>query len=279
MQEGSLSNGTSGEADVSVLDEKKPDLTEKEAKEVNVVLGWYTTEFGIDGSRDKNIEIAAKSIKGVYVKPGESFSYNQATGARSKENGYQEAPVIINGKLEPGIGGGVCQVSTTLFNAALLSGLEITQRANHYSPIHYAPIGRDATVAEGIIDFAFHNDLKHGVYLYSDYTPGSVTIYILGNREDKPSYVDISTDKNDVIPNKTKTKIDPSQKENKKTDEGHDGRHVVVTQNVKWADGRTYHDTFYSDYDPVDTVITYKSESDRKADEDKAKSEGNDKTE
>lgn len=88
-----------------------------------------------------------------------------------------------------------------------------------------------------------------------------------------------STDKNDVIPNKTKTKIDPSQKENKKTDEGHDGRHVVVTQNVKWADGRTYHDTFYSDYDPVDTVITYKSESDRKADEDKAKSEGNDKTE
>lgn len=80
-----LSNGTSGEADVSVLDEKKPDLTEKEAKEVNVVLGRYTTEFGIDGSRDKNIEIAAKSIKGVYVKPGESFSYNQATGARSKK--------------------------------------------------------------------------------------------------------------------------------------------------------------------------------------------------
>lgn len=116
-------------------------MTKEAAKEINAVLAEYTTTFYPGGNRSRNIEIAANSISGRYIAPGVSFSYNQATGSRSSANGYLEAPVIINGKVEPGTGGGVCQVSTTLFNAVILSGLAVTERTCHYSPASYARSG------------------------------------------------------------------------------------------------------------------------------------------
>ena len=153
-------------------------------------------------------------------------------------------------------------MSTTLFNAVILSGLAVTERTCHYSPASYAPIGRDATVAEGSLDFCFLNHLKHGVYIYAVYEPGAVTVRILGNQEDKPSFVEIAKKSDEVLPFKTVPRIDPSQEEEKKVEEGHEGHNVLVTQSVKWADGRIYHDSFFSDYEPVDTVITYKVKPD-----------------
>lgn len=252
-----LSRGESGKAEIPASEEKFPDMTEEQAKQVNRVLSRYTTEFSLDENRSHNIRIAAEAINGCYVKPGDSFSYNQATGSRSKEKGYLEAPVIINGKLEPGTGGGVCQVSTTLFNAVMLAGLEVTGRSSHFSPVAYVPLGRDATVAEGIIDFLFRNHLKHGIYIYAEYVPGAVTVYILGNEEDIPSSVDIREERNEAVPFREVTRIDPAQKEEKKVEEGEEGRRVRISQNVRWKDGRTYTDTFDSDYEPVDRVITY----------------------
>lgn len=253
-----LTAGETAAIDIPATEETQPSMSEDEAKQVNTVLAKYTTEFYGDPNRSKNIHIAADSLDGVYVKPGADFSYNRTTGPRSKANGYLDAPVIINGKLEPGSGGGVCQVSTTLFNAVLLAGLQVTERTCHFSPISYAPLGRDATVAEGYLDFCFHNDLKHGVYLYTEYAPGSITVFVLGNKEDKPSDVKLTKTQDETVPFKTVTKVDPSQKEDKKVEEGHEGRNVTITQDVKWADGRIYHDTFYSDYEAVDTVVTYK---------------------
>lgn len=253
-----LQQGAAGTMDIPVTEEKDPNLTAEEAKTVNRVLGRYTTYFYPEKNRSKNIELAAHSLNGIYLKPGDLFSYNQATGSRSADNGYLEAPVILNGKLVPGSGGGVCQVSTTLFNAVLLAGLEVTERTCHYSPVSYAPIGRDATVAEGSLDFCFRNHLKHGVYLYTEYAPGSVTVWILGNQEDVPSAVDIAKTKEEILPFKTVTCVDPNQEEDKKEETGHEGHLVTVTQHVTWSDGRTYHDSFYSDYEAVDTVITYK---------------------
>lgn len=252
-----LSRGESGKAEIPAAEEKFPDMTEEQAKQVNRVLSRYTTEFSLDENRSHNIRIAADAISGCYVKPGDSFSYNQATGSRSKEKGYLEAPVIINGKLEPGTGGGVCQVSTTLFNAVMLAGLEVTGRSSHFSPVSYVPLGRDATVAEGIIDFLFRNHLKHGIYIYTEYVPGAVTVYILGNEEDIPSAVDIREEMNESVPFREVIRIDPAQKEDKKVEEGEEGRKVRISQNVRWKDGRTYTDTFDSDYEPVDRVITY----------------------
>ena len=257
-----LKKGESGEVEIPATDIQQPNMTKEAAKEINAVLAEYTTTFYAGGNRSRNIEIAANSISGRYIAPGASFSYNQATGSRSSANGYLEAPVIINGKVEPGTGGGVCQVSTTLFNAVILSGLAVTERTCHYSPASYAPIGRDATVAEGSLDFCFLNHLKHGVYVYAVYEPGAVTVRILGNQEDKPSFVEITQKSDEVLPFKTVTRIDPSQEEEKKVEEGHEGHNVLVTQSVKWADGRIYHDSFFSDYEPIDTVITYKVKPD-----------------
>lgn len=253
-----LSEGKSGTVEIPVAEEKFPDMTDDEAKQVNRILAQYTTEFYPEENRSHNIRISAEAISGCYIKPGDMFSYNQATGSRSKEKGYKEAPVIVNGKLEPGTGGGVCQVSTTLFNAVMLAGLEVTSRSSHFSPVSYAPEGRDATVAEGIIDFCFRNDLKHGVYIYAVYVPGAVTIYILGNEEDVPSFVSIREEKNETIPFREIVKTDPLQKEEKKIEEGSEGRFVRISQNIRWKDGRTWHDTFDSDYEPVDRVITYR---------------------
>lgn len=252
-----LKRGEPGTVDIPVTEEKDPNMTADEAKAINRVLGQYTTYFYPEKNRSKNIELAAHSLNGIYLKPGELFSYNQATGSRSADNGYLEAPVILNGKLVPGSGGGVCQVSTTLFNAVLLAGLEVTERTCHFSPVSYAPIGRDATVAEGSLDFCFRNHLKQGVYIYTEYAPGSVTVWILGNQNDVPSAVDITKTKEEILPFKTVTCVNPDQEEEKKEETGHEGHLVTVTQNVTWADGRTYHDSFYSDYEAVDTIITY----------------------
>lgn len=257
-----LETGKGGSVEIPVSEEKKPNMSDKEAKEINAVLGKYTTHFGGDANRSSNISLAAEKISGTYLKPGGDFSYNRTTGSRSAANGYKEAPVIINGKLEPGSGGGVCQVSSTLFNAVILSGLEVTQRTCHFSPVSYVPLGRDATVAEGVIDFCFRNHLRHGVYIYAEYAPGSVSIWILGNKEDKPSYVDISKTKEETLPFKTVNRVDPAQKEDKKTEEGHEGKNVTIKQSVKWADGRVYNDLFESDYEAVDTVVTYKNKED-----------------
>ncbi len=255
-----VETGHSGSVEIPVSEEKLPAMTKEEAKAIDRVLGQYTTYFTAGGNRSKNIELAAASISGVYVKPGGDFSYNQSTGSRSADNGYLEAPVIINGKLEPGAGGGVCQVSSTLFNAVMLAGLQVTERTCHFSPVAYAPMGRDATVADGYLDFCFRNHLKHGVYVYTVYEPGAVTAYILGNQEDKPSAVDISEVENETLPFETITRIDPSQEEEKKVEEGHEGYNVRINQSVSWADGRVYHDSFYSDYEPVNTIITYKKD-------------------
>ena len=260
VAKGILQTGKSGSVEIPISEEKAPEMTKQEAAAIDTVLGQYTTYFTAGGNRSKNIELAAHSISGIYVKPGGDFSYNQSTGSRSADNGYLEAPVIINGKLEPGAGGGVCQVSSTLFNAVILAGLQVTERTCHFSPVAYAPMGRDATVADGYLDFCFRNHLKSGVYVYTVYEPGAVTAYILGNKNDKPSAVDISEVENETLPFRTVTRIDPSQEEEKKVEEGHEGYNVRINQSVSWADGRTYHDSFYSDYEPVDTIITYKKD-------------------
>ena len=258
----SLQSGEGETIEIPVEKETKPVMSDGESRKINTVLGQYTTHFGPDANRSSNIALACEKVSGIYLKPGDHFSYNQATGARSAANGYKEAPVIINGKLEPGSGGGVCQVSSTLFNAALLSGLEITERTCHFSPVSYVPIGRDATVAEGYLDFCMQNHLKNGIYIYAEYEQGAVTLFILGNKEDKPSSVDLSLIKDETLPFKTVYRTDPSQEEKKKVDEGHEGRNVTLRQSAVWADGRQYTDFFESDYEPVDTVITFKDAKD-----------------
>ncbi|WP_409303062.1 VanW family protein [Peribacillus sp. SCS-155] len=143
------------------------------------VLASYTTSFnGSVVGRSKNIELSARAIDGVILGPGDRFSYNLIVGERSVERGYQKANEIVNKQLVEGIGGGICQTSSTLYNAVERSGLEITELHHHSKPVGYVPIGRDATVSYGGYDFKFTNNKRFPVMINTVYQHGSIQVQI-----------------------------------------------------------------------------------------------------
>ena len=129
-----------------------PTITTEDVKSINTVLGQFSTSFNDYSTRGSNICVAAKSTSDRLIMPSETFSYNNSTGARTWSNGYKTAKVIVGGRYVNGEGGGVCQVSTTIYNAALISGLDIVEVHNHTYPSHYVAKGRDAAVSYGYID-------------------------------------------------------------------------------------------------------------------------------
>ncbi len=129
-----------------------------------VVIGQCTTTLDdTQVGRRANVALAARVIDGVVVEPGAEFSFNRVVGERTTEAGYVDARVIVDGRNQPGLAGGICQVSSTLYNAALLAGMEITERHAHSRPVPYLPPGRDATVAYGSLDLRFTNPLDFPV--------------------------------------------------------------------------------------------------------------------
>jgi vanW-like protein len=247
-------------------------VTNDDVKPLTAVLGSYTTNFDASNTnRTHNIELASTKISGTLVKPGEVFSFNDVVGERTAEAGYDDAPVIIDGKLVPGIGGGICQVSSTLFNTALLSGMNIIERTPHFEPVSYIPAGRDATVAYGYLDFQFKNPYAHNIYVLSVMNNGELTIYIIGVPEDVPKSVSISVGDRTDIPNQTITKIDPSAKEDS-TEEGHIGFRINTYRTITYGNWVTTTDVFESTYDPVDTIITKKPAAPEPAKKDSPKS-------
>lgn len=141
---------------------KIPALTEKE-----VSVGEATTKIIDTGiNRVNNITIACGSINGISLQPEEEFSFNKIVGKRSKERGYKDAPIIFHGEKSYGVGGGVCQVSTTVYMAALNAGLEITEHHSHSESVAYAP-GTDATVVYGEKDMKFKNNTDDTLYIYT----------------------------------------------------------------------------------------------------------------
>lgn len=265
-----LLSGNEGTVEIPVMAEKGPSMTPEERASINKVLGVYTTHFSQSPNRSKNIQRAANSIDAWIIRPGETFSFNQATGLRTRENGYLDAPVYLDGKLVPDAGGGVCQVSTTLFNSVLLAGLQVTERTCHFGPVAYAPIGRDATVADNSLDFKFKNNLSHAIYVCAAYAPGQITTYILGNEADVPASVSIQETANKTLPNKVVYKADAAQQEDKKVEEGNEGYDVTIAEHITRKDGSAYSDTFRSIYDPVDTIITFKDPNVMEAEKAKA---------
>jgi vancomycin resistance protein YoaR len=145
----------------------QPGRTTREARALGIrgLVGSYETIYGGDANRIHNVQLVARLLDGHLIAPGATFSFNQATGARTADKGFLEAPVIINGEVQTGLGGGVCQVSTTVFNAAYEAGLKITSRTNHALYISHYPLGRDATVDYPDVDLRFVNDTRHWLLL------------------------------------------------------------------------------------------------------------------
>lgn len=152
-------------------------------KQFSKTLASYTTSFDASNTnRSTNVRLATKAINGKIVKPGKTFSFNGTVGERTAAKGYKPAIIFVGGKQETGLGGGVCQVSSTLFNAVLMSNLEIADRHCHSAPISYVPLGRDATVAYGSKDFKFTNNLKTPIKIETSYnSSGSITMKIKAN--------------------------------------------------------------------------------------------------
>jgi Uncharacterized vancomycin resistance protein len=155
-------------------------------------IGQYATYFNAHNkNRAKNIALAAKSINNHVVFPGERFSFNQTVGRRDSSKGYVRAPIIVRGELSEGIGGGICQVSSTLFNAADRAGMKILERYSHSRNVPYVLPGRDATVSWGGPDFAFSNPYNQPILIRAFAGPGSlyVSIYSSEQLEHSPRHV------------------------------------------------------------------------------------------
>ncbi len=147
------------------------------------VIGEFSTKFAVqETNRSANLTAAAKALDRQIIQPGATFSFNKTVGPRETENGYKEAYIIINGEYVKGTGGGVCQVSSTLYNAVLLSNLDVVERRPHDVAVSYVPPGLDATVNYPNVDFKFKNNTANLVYLRTDVNSGVLTIRLYGKK-------------------------------------------------------------------------------------------------
>ncbi|SCG76541.1 Vancomycin resistance protein YoaR, contains peptidoglycan-binding and VanW domains [Micromonospora humi] len=159
-----------------------PELTEAKLAELGIKerVSTFTTRFtgGLSSPRSQNIVQAAKDVDGTIVKPGETFSLNAHTGERGYDQGYQDAPTIVNGKLVPGVGGGVSQFTTTLFNATYYAGMKDVEHKPHSFYFSRYPAVIESTIYWPQLDFKFRNDTPHGVLIDTSYTGSSITVSI-----------------------------------------------------------------------------------------------------
>lgn len=175
----------------AVVTEPKNTTAEMTERLYKDVLGSYSTYFGSSSaSRANNVRLAASRIDGTELMPGEEFSYDKTILPRTYANGYSEAGVYVGNKVESGMGGGICQPSSTLYAAALYANLEILERHNHSLPVSYLPAGLDATIAEGYLDLRLRNNSDYPVKISAVTEGGTITFKILGYNTDNTS-VDI----------------------------------------------------------------------------------------
>ena len=195
-------------------------------------LGYFTTRYDAGNlSRTTNLAIATRKINEYVVQPGEVFSYNKVVGKRSVEAGYKEAAIYTSNGVENGLGGGICQISSTLYNAVLKANLEIVERHNHSYVTSYCAAGRDATVSYGSLDFKFKNSRKYPIKIVASVSGGVATVSIFGIKEDPEYVVEITSSVTSNIPAPEKRIEDPSLPA---------GQEVVVTKGTSGCRSVTY---------------------------------------
>lgn len=241
------------------LVETQPALTTEQAAAMGISdrISTFTTNYSsANPARVNNVHLLARAFDMKLVPPGATFSFNQTAGERTAAKGYQEAPAIVDGKLVPQLGGGVCQVGTTFFNAVFFSGLPVVERHNHSFFISHYPKGRDATVSWGGPDFKFKNDTGNWILIRTAYTSTSLTIALYGT---DPGYtVQYTTSAfTDVVPFKTTETKDPKLAAGARIvdDQGVEGGRVTVVRTVYKGGVVVRTDTFVSRYSPKTQVV------------------------
>ena len=237
----------------------EPSLTTEEARAMGVherISTFTTTYDSGNAPRVNNIHLLGDALDGKLVPPGGTFSFNGAVGERTAAKGYKEANAIVKGKLVPQLGGGICQVGTTMFNAVFFSGFPVIQRSNHSFYISHYPKGRDATVSWGGPDLKWKNDTQNWVLVSVAYTSGSITISLYGTSPDYDVSYTTGPFTNET-PYPTETVKDATLPVGSKVvqDKGETGKICVVTRTVTKGGAVVRTDTFRSVYKPKIEVV------------------------
>lgn len=233
-------------------------------------LGTYSTNVAGTAARINNVRLASQHCNNTILLPGETFSYNGVVGQRTAARGFQEAGAYLNGKTVQELGGGICQVSSTLYCATVLSNLEIVHRENHMFESTYVPLGLDATVSWGAPDYVFKNNTKYPIKVVAGYANGVCTCEIWGTKTDNITVKFV----NEVLsrnPYKTVTVKDSTKPVGYSavTEEGENGSRVQTYRELYDGNGKLISRTkesfsVYTRRDQVVTVGAKKAETKKK---------------
>jgi vancomycin resistance protein YoaR len=230
------------------------------AVDVRKVLSYYETTFSRRGKvagRAVNISVAAAKLDGRVIGPGETMSFNRVVGPRTEEAGFTHAPEIIDDEMQDGIGGGTCQVASTLHAAAVFGALELVQRRSHRRPSAYAPPGLDATVVDGAVDLKIKNPYPFPLLIHA-YLPRPTVLRVELLGADPPGHVEYRYDAKgpgeDFVRRLTFKPEMPAGEVVRKQ-KGHRGRTVISRVRFRAPDGHVVERSYKSDYHPVPEVL------------------------
>ena len=203
-------------------------------------IAEFTTSFATSAEgRSYNVTATAKALDGTLLMPGDEFDYGKIVAKTEKEYGYKEAPVIVNGKLTPGIGGGICQVSSTLYNAVIRAeGIDIVERRNHSLPVHYLPVGLDATFADGYINFRFRNSTGKQLLIKTEVKDKQLTVKLFGTMDERVSYEIETVQKKVVAPKAVYVADNNVELGKSKVRQAGETGYVIETYRVKYIAGK-----------------------------------------
>lgn len=250
---------TTGRTADAAVKTTEPELTteEAEARGIKDKLAGYTTEYGGSSDRQHNVRITTEYATDIKIAPGDIYDFEEVVGPRTEARGYRKAPGIVGpGKLEDVYGGGICQVSTTMFNAAFFAGLEIVERWNHSIYIDHYPKGRDATVTVEGKNLRFRNDTGHWIWIRGTSDGVTTTINIYGTDDGRE--VTYTTSDFYNIVTRTETSVTNTSLGVGTTlvqISGQSGKQCTVKRTITWPDGRSETEKFVSTFPMYQKVI------------------------
>lgn len=257
------------ESVIASVETIKPEKSHSELEKINGLIGQFSTDISSSSNdRKTNIRISSNAISKKLLLPGESLDFNKTVGKVSTDKGYKNAHVLKDGAYEDGLGGGMCQTSTTLYNALVRAGVKILERHPHSRAANYVPKGQDGAVWYGLKNLRFENSYDFPIYIDSSVTKNKLTFYVYGNTNEKDYDISLSSEIVEVVKSETIEKEDPNLKPGERVVDvqGYDGYRVItnkiVTKNGKVISNKQ----FTKDYYPKrDTIVRVSSKDKEEA--------------
>ena len=250
-----LAMAAPGDTLTFTFDETEPSITKEQLEAVlfrDTLYSFGSVYDASAGGRTTNLRLACQAIDGTVLQPGETFSFNDVVGERTAEKGYQEGVIYISGSSEPALGGGICQVASTIYYCAMYADLEIVHREPHMFFVTYVPGGLDATVYWGSVDFQFKNSTNYPLRIDATVSGGKVNIALVGTDENNYT-VKIDTERIATEPYQTITKEGTGTYQS-----GYTGYTYAITRYVYDSDGNLIRTDSTEDLDKLGGLGTSK---------------------